>query len=86
MSTKSFAALYTAAQGTSAYRDEKLKVTLLAELNARMQAHGLTNAELAHNAGVSRTYISRLFRGSSELSIHMLAKRTDSVDCKVAAG
>lgn len=83
MSKKSFAALYAKVEPTPAYQAEKLAVAFLAELNAFMQAHGLTNAELARRAGVSPAYITKVFRGPSNLSIETLTKLANAVGCKV---
>lgn len=83
MSKKSFAALYAKLESTPAYQAEKLAVAFLAELNAFMQAHGVTNAELARRAGVSPAYITKVFRGPSNLSIETLTKLADAVGCKV---
>ena len=83
MSKKSFAALYAKLEPTPAYQAEKLSVAFLAELNAFMQAHAISNAELARRAGVSPAYVTKLFRGSSNLSIQTLSKFADAVGCKV---
>lgn len=83
MSKKSFAALYATLEPTPAYQAEKLAVAFLAELNAFMRAHGVSNAELARRAGVSPAYITKVFRGPSNLSIESLTKLADAVGCKV---
>lgn len=83
MSTRSFAALYKKVEATPAYQAEKLAVAFLAELNAFMQAHKVSNAELARRAGVSPAYITKVFRGPSNLSIETLAKLADAVGCQV---
>lgn len=83
MSKKSFAALYAKLESTPAYQAEKLAVAFLAELNAFMQAHDVSNAELARRAGVSPAYITKVFRGPSNLSIETLTKLADAVGCKV---
>ena len=83
MSKKSFAALYAKLEPTPAYQAEKLAVAFLAELNAFMQAHDVSNAELARRAGVSPAYITKVFRGPSNLSIETLTKLADAVGCKV---
>lgn len=80
---KSFGQLYAKLESTSAYQAEKLAVSFLAELNAFMQTHGLSNAELARRAGVSPAYITKVFRGPSNLSIETLTKLADAVGCKV---
>lgn len=83
MSKKNFAALYAKLESTPAYQAEKLAVAFLAELNAFMQAHGVSNAELARRASVSPAYITKVFRGPSNLSIETLTKLADAVGCKV---
>jgi transcriptional regulator with XRE-family HTH domain len=83
MSKKSFAALYTKLEPTPAYQAEKLAVAFLAELNAFMQAHGVSNAELARRVDVSPAYVTKLFRGSSNLTIETLTKFADAVGCQV---
>jgi transcriptional regulator with XRE-family HTH domain len=83
MSKKSFAALYATLEPTPAYQAEKLAVAFLAELNAFMRTHGVSNAELARRAGVSPAYITKVFRGPSNLSIESLTKLADAVGCKV---
>jgi len=83
MSKKSFAALYAKVESTPAYQAEKLAVDFLAELNAFMQATEMTNAELARRVRVSPAYITKLFRGSSNLSIETLTKFADAIGCKV---
>lgn len=81
--SKSFGQLYAKVEPTPAYQAEKLAVSFLAELNAFMHAHGVTNAELARRAGVSPAYITKVFRGPSNLSIETLTKLADAVECKV---
>ena len=81
--SKSFGQLYAKVESTTAYQAEKLAVSFLAELNAFMQTHGVSNAELARRAGVSPAYITKVFRGPSNLSIETLTKLAGAVGCKV---
>ena len=81
--SKSFGQLYAKVESTPAYQAEKLAVSFLAELNAFMQTHGVSNADLARRAGVSPAYITKVFRGPSNLSIETLTKLADAVGCKV---
>lgn len=80
---RGFAALYAKLEATPAYQAEKLAVTFLAELNAFMQASGMSNAELARKADVSPAYITKVFRGPSNLSLETLTKLADAVGSKV---
>lgn len=83
MSKKSFAALYTKLEPTPVYQAEKLAVDFLVELNAFMQAHSVSNADLARKAGVSPAYITKVFRGPSNLSLATLTKLAHAIGCKV---
>lgn len=83
MSKKSFASLYAKLESSPEYQAEKLAVAFLAELNAFMQTHNMSNAELARRASVSPAYITKVFRGPSNLSIETLTKLADAVGCKV---
>lgn len=79
---KSFAALFAKVQETPSYQGQKLSVDFLADLNARMNAAHITNSELARRAGVSPAYITKLFRGSTNLTLDTVAKLADAVQCK----
>lgn len=83
MSSKSFANLYAKLEATPAYQAEKLAVAFLAELHALMQRNSMTNAELARRMGVSPAYITKLFRGSTNLSLETLAKLANATGCHV---
>jgi transcriptional regulator with XRE-family HTH domain len=83
MTKKSFAALYAKVEATPAYQAEKVAVAFLAELNVHLQAHKVTNAELARRMGVSPAYITKIFRGPSNLSIETLTKLADALGCRV---
>ncbi len=83
MSKKSFAGLYAKLEPTPAYQAEKVAGAFLSELNALMKQHKVTNAELARRAGVSPAYITKVFRGPSNLSIETLTKLADAMGCRV---
>ncbi len=83
MTKKSFAALYAKLEATPAYQAEKVAVAFLSELNAYMLAHEVTNTELARRMGVSPAYITKVFRGPSNLSIETLTKLADAIGCRV---
>ena len=70
-------------QPTPAYQAEKVAVCFLMELTTFMRAHQITNAELARRAGVSAAYITKVFRGPSNLSIETLTKLADAIGCRV---
>jgi plasmid maintenance system antidote protein VapI len=83
MGSKSFAALYAKLEPTPAYQASALVVNFLAEVHARMQVLGMTRTDLAHKVGVSPAYITKLFRGPTDLSVDTMAKLSDAIDCKL---
>lgn len=83
MTKRSFASLYAKLEASPSYRAEKLAVAFLAELNASMHEQGISNAELARRIGASAAYVTKVFRGPSNLSVETLAKLADAVGCQV---
>jgi transcriptional regulator with XRE-family HTH domain len=80
MSTKSFAALMTRLAATPEGQAEHVAVAFLVQVNARMQAQGVSNIELARRMGTSPAYITRLFRGSANLSVQTMTKLAQAVN------
>ena len=83
MSNKSFAALEARLAATPEYTAESVAVTFLVEINARMLAQGINNVELAQRMGTTRSYITRLFRGSTNLSVQTMTRLAHGVGCSV---
>ena len=83
MSKKSFAALTARLIGTPSYAAERMAVAFLVDINARMLAQGVNNVELAQRMGTTRSYITRLFRGSANLSVQTMSRLAEAVDCSV---
>lgn len=81
--TKSFASLFAKLETSPTYQAEKLAVAFLAELNVQMHSKQVSNAELARRMDVSPAYITKIFRGPSNLSIETLAKLAVALDCVV---
>jgi plasmid maintenance system antidote protein VapI len=80
MSTKSFAALMARVASTAEGQAERVSVDFLAQVHTRMQALGLSNTELAQRMGTSAAYITRLFRGSANLSVDTMVKLARAVE------
>ena len=56
-------------------RDESEIIAVLARnVRAARQALGLSQEELAHEAGIDRTYVSQVERGLRNVTISVLAK------------
>ena len=59
-------------------------VAFLVQVHGRMQAQGMSNAELARRIGTSAAYITRLFRGNANLSVQTMAKLALAVDATLS--
>ena len=82
MSKKSFTAMYAALEASPSYQATALAVNFLAEVYARMQETGMTKAQLAVAMGVSPAYVTKLFNGSSNLTMETMAKLAHAVGGK----
>ena len=78
----SFKDLYQRREQSPAYLAERMAVILLAELNSQMKRLGMSNSDLARAASVSPAYITKLFRGPSNLSLETIAKLALAVGCQ----
>lgn len=83
MTQKSFAALQARLATTPEATAERVAVAFLVEINSRMLAQGISNVELAQRMGTTRSYITRLFRGSANLSVQTMARLALAVGCSV---
>ena len=80
MSTKSFTALMARLGATPEGQAEHVAVAFLVQVNARMQEQGVSNTELARRMGTSPAYVTRLFRGSANLSVQTMSKLAHAVN------
>lgn len=80
MSTKSFTALMARLGATPEGQAEHAAVAFLVQVNARMLAQGVSNTELARRMGTSPAYVTRLFRGSANLSVQTMTKLAHAVN------
>ena len=80
MSTKTSDELMTRLQATSQGETAHLSAVYLAQIYDQMQAQGITSAALAERLGSSRSYVTRLFRGSANLSVQTMVKLARAVD------
>jgi Helix-turn-helix len=83
MGTKSFAELMARLESTVEGQAASVAVGFLVQVNLRMQVLGISNALLAERMGTSRAYITRLFRGSANLSVQTMVKMAVAVDAQL---
>ena len=86
MTTQSFDALMKQLGDTPEGQAQHLAVAFLAQVNARMQAQGMSNAELARRMGTSAAYVTKLFRGNANLSLQTIAKLAQAIGVRVQIG
>lgn len=79
---KSFDELYKRREKSPGFHAERMAVAFLAELTGQMKACGISNSDLARAAGVSPAYITKLFRGPSNVSLETIAKLALAVGCR----
>jgi hypothetical protein len=82
--TKSFAALYAITVPTHGYQTVQLAVNFMADVHAAMLQQKLTQSEVAARAGLKTGYLTRLFRGNSQLSLPVMVSLAAAVGCKPA--
>ena len=65
------------------YRLESITQTFSDELWLAMSARDLNQAQLARNAGVSRQFLTRIFRGIPNLTLKTMAKLAEAVSYRL---
>ena len=80
MSTKTSDELMARLQATSQGETAHLSAVFLAQIYDQMLAQGITSAAMAERLGSSRSYVTRLFRGSTNLSVQTMVKLSRAVE------
>jgi transcriptional regulator with XRE-family HTH domain len=65
------------------YWVEKLQLDFALELDRRRRALGMTGTEFAKELGVSRAYVSKVFRGDANLTIESMVKIARAAGARV---
>ena len=65
------------------YWVEKLKLDFALELDRRRRALDMTGTEFAKELGVSRAYVSKVFRGDANLTIESMVKIARAAGARV---
>jgi len=66
------------------YWVEKLKLDFALELDRRRRALDMTGTEFAKELGVSRAYVSKVFRGDANLTIESMVKIARAAGARVS--
>ena len=83
MSTKTSDQLMTRLQATSQGESAHLSAVFLAQIYDQMLAQGVSSAQLAERLGCARSYVTRLFRGSTNLSVQTMVKLAQAMDASI---
>ena len=81
--TTTWRKLFKAAERNPAYWAEGTWLRFTEELLALMEAQNVTRAELARRVGVSPAYITKVFRGTVNLTLDSMAKLALAVGASV---
>ncbi len=74
MSTKVIHALLDRMAATPEGHADQMGLNFLLQISSRLHDLGMSNADLALRLGTTPAYITRLFQGSANLSVHTMAK------------
>lgn len=83
MSKTSFSAIYQKLGECPKYQAEIISLGFLAEVHQFMVKNDISKAELARRASVSPAYITKLFNGSTNLSVETMTKLAQALQCQV---
>lgn len=72
-------ALFEEARKTPEYKVERLVLEFTSDIERRMQARGMTRAQLARKLGVSKPYVTKLFRGEGNYTLDTMVRVADAV-------
>lgn len=86
MGTKSLDALLARLQTIPADHRNFFAVAFLVRIHTSMQDQGISNVELARRIGTSPAYVTRMFRSSTNLSVHTMVKLAQAVGSRLALG
>lgn len=79
MTAQSFEALFNQASNTDEYWTERAKLDFVGSLNAQMQRHGISKAELARRLDVSSAYVTKIFRGDANFTLATMVRLARAV-------
>lgn len=83
MSTKTGDELMARLQATSRGEIAHLSAVFLAQIYDQMLVQDISSAVMAQRLGCARSYVTRLFRGSTNLSVQTMVKLAHAVDGSV---
>jgi len=82
--SKNLSSFVESAKNDDFYWVEKIKLDFAIELDRCRRDHNMTASEFAKELGVSRTYMSKLFRGDVNLTIKSMVKLARAVGARIS--
>lgn len=64
------------------YKIESAQIHYTEQISERLEALGLTQMELAKRMGVSAPYITKLLRGTANLTLESMVKIANALECE----
>jgi transcriptional regulator with XRE-family HTH domain len=76
-----FSALFEEARKSDTYWTERVLLEFTEEITSRMEALGVTRAELARRLNAKPTYITRVLNGTNNFTVESMARISKALDC-----
>lgn len=80
MTETNFTDLFAQARQSPAFKAETLALEFIRALETRMDDLGLSRTELAARTGVSKPYITKLFRGDGNFTLETMVRFAAALD------
>jgi len=80
---KTFKKLFEAARKRLAYHVEGVILEFTEEVASRMEAQGISNAELADRLNASPAYVTKVLRGTTNFTLETMVKIARALDADV---
>jgi len=80
--SKEFEQVYNNLQNTLEFEIENISFDIAAQIYDRIKELKITQTELSKNLGVSKSYISQVLNGNSNLTIKSFVKIANAIDLK----
>lgn len=83
MKNSKFSQSFSSLKDTIDYKVQRKSVEFLTKIHSLMNQNGVSKKQLAERIGCSPAYISKLFNGSSNISLETMLKFADALDSEV---
>lgn len=81
MKNNAFTAMFEEAGHSDSYHTERVLIEFTEEVVARMDALGISRAELARRLGAKPTYVTRILNGPENFTVKSMVRIARLLDC-----